>query len=70
VPRKRYETAYVESGLCGRLPIQVSRAQEWPEFRFTEIGENPGDRDYIMRQTVVRRVKDKSSVSTLAKPRP
>ena len=65
--RKRYETAYVESGLCGHLPIQVSRIPEGPEFRFAEAGENPGERTYIMRQTVVRRVKDKSSESPVAR---
>jgi len=59
--RKRYETAYVESNLCGHLPIRVSGAAAGPEFRFAESGENAADRNYVMRQTVVRRVIDKSS---------
>ncbi len=59
--RKRYETAYVESNLCGHLPIRVSRAPAGPEFYFTEMGKNAGERTYLMRDTVVRRVKNKSS---------
>ena len=30
VARKRYETAYVESNLCGRLPIRVSQRRKRP----------------------------------------
>src|SRR5712691_8040900 len=55
--RKRYETAYVENKLCGRLPVRVSSAPAGPEFRFVESGENAAERVYAMRQTVVRRVK-------------
>lgn len=58
--RKRYETAYVESDLCGRLPIRVSRDARGPEFRFTEAGGG-GQRIYVMQQTAVRRVKDAAS---------
>ena len=59
--RKRYETAYVESDLCGRLPIRVTGTPAGPEFRFAEAGENAAERTYVMRQTVVRRVNNKSS---------
>jgi hypothetical protein len=59
--RKRYETAYIESGLCGHLPVRVSGAAVAPEFSFAEAGKNAADRTYIMRQTVVRRVINKSS---------
>jgi hypothetical protein len=55
--RKRYETAYVESNLCGRLPIQVSRTPAGPQFHFAEAGENTAERNYIMRLTTVRRIK-------------
>jgi hypothetical protein len=58
--RKRYETAYVESNLCGHLPIRVSSEPAGPEFRFAEGGGNGAERDYVMRQTVVRRVTNKS----------
>lgn len=59
--RKRYETAYVESNLCGRLPIRVSETPKGPQFRFAESGSSGGNRIYVMQQTVVRRVKDTSS---------
>jgi hypothetical protein len=58
--RKRYETAYIESNLCGHLPIRVSSNPAGPEFRFAEGGGNGAERDYVMRQTVVRRVTNKS----------
>jgi len=54
--RKRYETAYVESDLCGHLPIQVSSPPAGPEFRFAETGKHAAERTYAMHQTVVRRV--------------
>jgi hypothetical protein len=57
VARKRYETAYVENKICGRLPVRVSSPPAGPEFRFMESGENAVERVYAMRQTVVRRVK-------------
>jgi hypothetical protein len=56
--RKRYETAYVESNLCGRLPIHVSSSAKGPEFQFPDVGEGGADRTYVMQQTAVRRVKD------------
>jgi hypothetical protein len=62
--RKRYETAYVESDLCGRLPIAVSQSASGPEFHFAEADGNSSDRKYIMRQTVVRRVNNKPALST------
>jgi hypothetical protein len=58
--RKRYETAYIESNLCGHLPIRVSSDLAGPEFHFAEGGGNGAERDYVMRQTVVRRVTNKS----------
>jgi len=58
--RKRYETAYIESNLCGHLPIRVSSESAGPEFRFAEGGGNGAERDYVMRQTAVRRVTNKS----------
>ena len=58
--RNRYETAYVENDLCGHLPIRVSSTVAGPEFHFAEAGENEGHRTYVMRQTLVRRVKEES----------
>jgi hypothetical protein len=62
--RQRYETAYVESDLCGKLPIEVSRPAAGPEFHFADIGDNAADRKYVMRQTVVRRVNTKPPALT------
>ena len=56
--RKRYETAYVESNLCGRLPIRISSGAKGPEFQFPDVVEGGADRKYVMQQTAVRRVKD------------
>jgi hypothetical protein len=59
--RKRYETAFVESGVCGKLPVRVEPA-EHPggdaTFRFTAAGDN-GDQplEYRMHQTIVRRIR-------------
>jgi hypothetical protein len=56
--RKRYETAYVESDLCGSLPIHISSGAKGPEFQFPDVDEGGADRTYVMYQTSVRRVKD------------
>jgi hypothetical protein len=61
--RKHYETAYVESDLCGRLPIRISSGAKGPEFQFPDVDEGGADRTYVMVQTSIRRVKD-------AAPRP
>ncbi len=55
--RQRYETAYIENDLCGRLPIRVSHAPPGTEFRFAVIGEK-SERLYRMRQTIVRRIRE------------
>jgi hypothetical protein len=68
--RKRYETAYVESDLCGRLPIRVTGAPAGPEFRFAQAGENAAERIYTMHQTVVRRVSNKSSAPSPIRSQP
>jgi hypothetical protein len=59
--RKRYETAYVESDLCGRLPIHLSNGEKGPEFQFSDVDQGGAERKYAMYQTVVRRVKDVTS---------
>jgi hypothetical protein len=59
--RKRYETAYVESDLCGHLPIEVSQSPSGPEFHFANAGKSPAERMYVMRQTVVHHMTTKSS---------
>jgi hypothetical protein len=59
--RKRYETAVVESNLCGKLPIQISAGAKGPEFDFPDVDEGGADRKYVMSQTSVRRVKEPTS---------
>jgi hypothetical protein len=59
--RKRYETAYVESNLCGRLPIQVSADAKGPEFAFPDSNAGGAERSYVMVQTEVRRIKNPRS---------
>ncbi len=56
--RKRYETAYVESDLCGKLPIHISSSAKGPQFQFPDVDEGGALRTYVMSQTSVRRVKD------------
>lgn len=56
VRRQRYETAYVEGDLCGRLPLTVQNTPAGPNFTFADAGQPGNERLYTMRQTVVRRV--------------
>jgi hypothetical protein len=64
---QRYETAFVESDFCGSFPIRVGKqiGTGAPEFRFSGLTENEPmqERVYVMRQTVVRRVREEKSVS-------
>ena len=58
IPHKQYETAFVQNGLCGRLPIQVkleSGKQRDVLFRFKNL-QHPGPTvlTYLMRDTLVR----------------
>jgi len=59
--RKRYETAYVESNLCGHLPIRVSSGPKGPEFQFPDVDVDGAARAYVMVQTEVRRVRTPGS---------
>lgn len=58
--RRRYETAYIESFLCGHFPIRVQPAKGTggdAEFSFTNEGKRGVEvREYQMHQTSVRRV--------------
>jgi hypothetical protein len=55
-PRQRYETAFVESDLCGKLPIHVFESGGDPEFQFVDANDAGGLRTYVMHKTMVRRV--------------
>ena len=55
-PRQRYETAFLESDLCGTLPIHVFQSGGDPEFQFKDASDPAGERTYVMHRTMVRRV--------------
>jgi hypothetical protein len=56
--RHRYETAYLESNLCGHLPVRLERDENHTMFHFratSRTGEE--QRSYRMSGTTVRRVR-------------
>jgi hypothetical protein len=61
--RQRYETAYVESNLCGSLPIRVQSSGTGvanPEFTFVNHGRAGEEhREYAMHQTSVHRMDNR-----------
>jgi hypothetical protein len=61
----RYETAFVESNVCGKLPIQrLQSAGPEADITFSFLDSSngaPERRTYQMHQTIVRRVKDGSA---------
>ncbi len=67
--RQRYETAFVESNLCGSLPIRVGKSPAGePEFHFETAGaKGEEERIYRMRQTTVRRVREAVKTRSRAK---
>ncbi|MFZ0334530.1 MAG: hypothetical protein WAN10_11245 [Candidatus Acidiferrales bacterium] len=65
VKRHRYETAFLDSRLCGKLPVDITPAKSPggdAYFRFQNLGANgPEDRAYEMKLTTVRRIDVGSS---------
>ncbi len=65
--RRRYETAYVESNLCGKLPMRVTPGATPggdASFRFVAAGDNSdAERVYQMHQTTVRLVRQQGEPS-------
>jgi len=59
--RQRYETAFVDSNVCGELPIRVKPASAPggdSEFDFVNVDETGSEKFvYQMRQTSVRRIE-------------
>jgi len=59
--RQRYETAFVQSDLCGKLPVRVNPAAQLAgdaSFQFAELGDKGAtNAEYRMHQTVVRRLR-------------
>jgi hypothetical protein len=64
--RGRYETAYVESNLCGSLPIRVQpagAAGSNAAFAFTNRGRAGEEhREYVMHQTSVHRTDNRRPI--------
>lgn len=57
--KSRYETAFIENNLCGKLPIETGKsAAGQPEFRFFAAGDSKNEQEYRLIQTVVRRIRD------------
>ncbi|MGB0034444.1 MAG: hypothetical protein WBP79_03110 [Candidatus Acidiferrales bacterium] len=67
--RQRYETAFVESNVCGKLPVKltqshVSKGVADVIFSFEDRSHGaPEDRAYRMHQTVVRRIRQAGAAS-------
>jgi hypothetical protein len=70
-PKKtRYETAYIENGLCCALPVQLGKGPKGePQFSFHEMGANKDLRVYHLVQTVIRRIRDESAKTSVGHPR-
>lgn len=62
VKRNRYETAFVDSGVCGKLPVTLERKTSSPAeatFSFADLdGGKQSARTYRMHETIVRLVRD------------
>jgi hypothetical protein len=71
--RERYETAFVESGVCGKLPLNVTAATTPGGdafFSFLDLsGAKSEERTYKMHQTIVRRVRTDGSPAPRSKHR-
>jgi hypothetical protein len=61
-PRQRYETAFVESNVCGKLPVKIAQAAARGgdvTFGFEDWSKGTSaQRTYRMRENVVRRVRE------------
>jgi hypothetical protein len=60
--KERYETAFVDSDVCGKLPIertQMAGPAGDVTFWFQNLSDGTADkRTYVMHQTIVRRVRE------------
>jgi hypothetical protein len=57
--KTRYETAFIQSDLCGALPIRIGAGPKGePEFRFKVMDGGKEEQTYRLIQTVVRRVRE------------
>jgi hypothetical protein len=72
IKRDRYETAFVDSGVCGKLPVDLTPAATPGgdvTFSFEDLSNvRPEKRTYRMRQTIVRRVKQAEQAPPRKRP--
>lgn len=75
--KTRYETAFIENNLCGKLPIWVTKIygpisslppRIEPEFRFHVMDGDKEERVYRLMQTVVRRIREGDEATGKRKP--
>ncbi len=61
IKHQSYETAFVESNICGKLPVEFvhpTTAGGDVTFSFNDLSHGaPEKRDYLMRQTIIRRLR-------------
>jgi hypothetical protein len=60
VKHQSYETAFVESDFCGKLPLRFARPAGTSDILFSFQDWSNGaseSREYLMRQTIIRRVR-------------
>jgi hypothetical protein len=61
IKHQSYETAFVESNVCGKLPVEFvhpTTATGDVTFSFNDLSNGaPEKRDYLMRQTIIRRLR-------------
>jgi hypothetical protein len=73
VKRGQYETAFVESDVCGKLPVKVTpmgTAGDQLTFAFEDLSEGVRqERVYRMQRTIVRRVRQNNSAPDARKRR-
>jgi hypothetical protein len=71
--KERYETAFVESDVCGKLPVKITKASApggEVRFEFQNLtGNGAEQRKYVMKQTVVRRVREAGEAKPLKRKR-
>jgi hypothetical protein len=71
--KERYETAFVESDVCGKLPVKITKAAApggEVRFEFQNLsGKGAEERKYVMKQTVVRRVRQAGEAKPLKRKR-
>jgi hypothetical protein len=69
--KSRYETAFIENGLCGKLPIRTDKTESGqPEFHFYNADDPRHEREYRLIQTVVRRIREGEVIGPRAKSSP